>query len=90
MDRFSKTLVLKPRGLPPMPSATYFLSTAKKSKQKMPLSCAEGLGTARAGYNCSSSSIAFVVGRHESACEVRCKMDVGCETDLRAVRDGFR
>ena len=44
----------------------------------------------RAGYNCPSSSIAFVIGRHETACEVGYKMDVGCETDLRAVRDGFR
>ena len=40
---FLKRLVLKHRWLPPMPSATYFLSTATKSKQKMPLSCAEGL-----------------------------------------------
>ncbi len=46
----------------------------------MPLSCAEGLGTAQ---------IAFVIKRHELACEVGCKMDVGCETDLRAVPDGF-
>ena len=37
-----RRLVLKPRGLPPMPSATYFFSTAKKSR--------------RAGYNCPSSS----------------------------------
>ncbi len=53
----------------------------KKSKQKMPLSCAEGLGTAQ---------IAFVIARHALACKVGCKKDVGCETDLRAVRDGFR
>ena len=53
----------------------------KKSKQKMPLSCAEGLGTAQS---------AFVIERHALACEVGCKMDVGCETDLRAVPDGFR
>ena len=47
----------------------------------MPLSNAEGLGTAQS---------AFVVARHALACKVGCKMDVGCETDLRAVRDGFR
>ncbi len=29
--------------IPPMPSATDFFSTAKKSRQKMPLSNAEGL-----------------------------------------------
>ena len=46
----------------------------------MPLSCAEGLGTAQ---------IAFVITRPEPACEVGCNKDVGCETDLRAVRDGF-
>ena len=53
----------------------------KKSRQKMPLSCAEGLGTAQ---------IAFVIARHETACKVGCRMDVGCEADLRAVPDGFR
>ena len=37
-----RRLVLQSRWLPPMPSATYFFSTAKKSK--------------RAGYNCPSSS----------------------------------
>ena len=47
----------------------------------MPLSNAEGLGTAQ---------IAFVVARHALACKVGCKMDVGCETDLRAVLNGFR
>ena len=47
----------------------------------MPLSCAEGLGTAQS---------AFVIERHESACKVGYKREVGCETDLRAVLDGFR
>ena len=46
----------------------------------MPLSCAEGLGTAQ---------IAFVTGRHALACKVGCPMNVGCETALRAVRDGM-
>ena len=32
---------------------------------------------------------AFVALRHALACEVGCPMNVGCETDLRAVRDGF-
>ena len=77
---FLKRLVLQHRLLPLMPSATYFLSTATKSRQKMPLSNAEGLGTAQS---------AFVIARQETACKVGCKMDVGCETALRAVRDGF-
>ena len=47
----------------------------------MPLSNAEGLGTAQS---------AFVIAQHETACEVGCKRDVGCQTDLRAVLDGFR
>ncbi len=46
----------------------------------MPLSCAEGLGTAQ---------IAFVALRHALACKVGCKREVGCETALRAVRDGM-
>ncbi len=47
----------------------------------MPLSYAEGLGTAQ---------IAFVIARHESAYKMGCNKDVDCETDLRAVPDGFR
>ena len=78
---FLKRLVLQHRLLASMPSATYFLSTATKSRQKMPLSNAEGLGTAQS---------AFVIARHETACKVGCQMDIGCETALRAVRDGFR
>ena len=47
----------------------------------MPLSNAEGLGTAQS---------AFVAPRHETACKVDYNKDVGCEMDLRAVRDSFR
>ena len=47
----------------------------------MPLSCAEGLGTAQS---------AFVIERHAPACKVDEKREVRCETDLRAVLDGFR
>ena len=36
-----------------------------------------------------TAQIAFVGARHALACEVSCIMDVGCETALRAVRDGF-
>ena len=32
---------------------------------------------------------AFVIGRHALACEGSCKREVGCETALRAVRDGM-
>ena len=42
-------------------STTYFFSPAKKSKQKMPLSNAEGLGTAQ--------SVSVVI-RHAVACTV--------------------
>ncbi len=35
------------------------------------------------------AQIAFVTARHALACQVGCIMDVGCETALRAVRDGF-
>ena len=41
---------------------------------------AERLGTAQ---------IALRVAQHALACKVGCKMDVRCETALRAVRDGF-
>ena len=36
-----------------------------------------------------TAQIAFVVVRHAPACQVGCKMDVGCEMALRAVRDGM-
>ena len=36
-----------------------------------------------------TAQIAFVVVRHALACKVGCKMAVGCETALRAVRDGM-
>ncbi len=36
-----------------------------------------------------TAQIAFVIGRHALACKVGCQMAVGCETALRAVRDGF-
>ena len=66
----------------PVPTACgdFLFLTAKKRKQKMPLSNAEGLATAQ---------IAFVIGRHALACKVGCKREVGCEMALRAVRDGF-
>ena len=34
-------------------------------------------------------NLVFVIARHALACKVDCKREVGCETDLRAVRDGF-
>ena len=36
-----------------------------------------------------TAQTAFVVVRHALACKVGCKMAVGCETALRAVRDGM-
>ena len=37
---------------------------------------------------CTAQS-AFVIAQHALACQVGCKMDVRCETALRAVRDGL-
>ena len=42
----------------------------------------------RRGVLCTAQ-IAFVAGRHALACEGSCKREVGCETALRAVRDGM-
>ena len=42
----------------------------------------------RRGVLCTAQ-IAFVMGQHALACEGSCKREVGCETALRAVRDGF-
>ena len=50
------------------------------SSSKMPLSRRRGAGTAQT---------ALRVAQHALACKVDCKMDVRCETALRAVRDGF-
>ena len=36
-----------------------------------------------------TAQIALRVAQHALACEGSCKMDVGCEMDLRAVRDRF-
>ena len=36
-----------------------------------------------------TAQIALRVAQHALACKVGCKMDVRCETALRAVRDGF-
>ena len=63
-----------------LPSATYFFSAAKKSRQKMPLSNAEGLGTAQ---------IVFRILQKTVACNVGWTIDIWCESVSRAVRDGF-
>ena len=36
-----------------------------------------------------TAQIALQVAQHALACKVGCKMDVSCETALRAVRDGM-
>ena len=36
-----------------------------------------------------TAQIALRVAQHALACEGSCKREVGCEMDLRAVRDGF-
>ena len=79
MTRFSKTFGPAASWVAFDAFGDFFFACPKK-KQKRALSCAEGLGTAQS---------AFVVARHAPACEVDCKMNVGYETDLRAVRDGF-
>ena len=66
----------------PVPTACgdlLFFNSKKKEAKNAALK-RRGAGTAQ-----SASSHT----RHALACEVGCKMDVGCETALRAVRDGF-
>ena len=45
-----------------LPSATYFFSAAKKSRQKMPLSNAEGLGTAQTACVQIQKKVAYCIG----------------------------
>ena len=66
----------------PVPTACgdfLFFSSKKKEAKNAALMRREA-GTAQ---------IAFRVAQHALACKVGCKMDVRCETALRAVRDGF-
>ena len=66
----------------PVPTACgdlLFFNSKKKEAKNAALK-RRGAGTAQ---------IAFVTARHALACKVGCIMDVGCETALRAVRDGF-
>ena len=63
-----------------MPSATYFFSPAKKSRQKMPLSNAEGLAQRKPflwQYAIQWPS------------EFGCRKNICCETDSRAVHNGL-
>ena len=66
----------------PVPTACgdLLFFNSKKKEAKNAALMRRGAGTAQ---------IAFVIGRHALACQVGCKMAVGCETALRAVRDGF-
>ncbi len=67
----------------PVPTACGdFLFFNSKKKE------AKNAALKRRGVLCTAQ-IAFVTGRHALACKVGCKMAVGCETALRAVRDGF-
>ena len=67
----------------PVPTACGdFLFFSSKKKE------AKNAALKRRGVLCTAQ-IAFVGARHAPACEVGCKMAVGCEMDLRAVRDGF-
>ena len=63
-----------------MPSATYFLSPATKSRQKMPLSNAEGLAQRKSFVRDAQTMVAFRIGWI---------INVRCESDARAVRNGF-
>ena len=60
-----------------LPSATYFLSAATKSRQKRPLSNAERLAQRKSLWRLYLTLVAFKVGCHKH---------VRCETDSRAVR----
>ena len=59
-----------------------FLFFSRKKKE------AKNAALMRRGVLCTAQ-IVFLVVRHALACEGSCKMDVGCETALRAVRDGM-
>ena len=66
----------------PVPTACgdrLFFNSKKKEAKNAALK-RRGAGTAQS---------TFVTARHALACKVGCKMDVGCEMALRAVRDGF-
>ena len=62
-------------------AATSFFFNRKKKEAK-------NAALKRRGVLCTAQ-IAFVTGGHALACEGNCKREVGCETALRAVRDGF-
>ena len=67
----------------PVPTACGdFLFFNSKKKE------AKNAALRRRGVLCTAQ-IAFVIGRHALTCEGSCKREVGCETALRAVRDGF-
>ena len=66
----------------PVPTACgdlLFFNSKKKEAKNAALMRREA-GTAQS---------ALRVAQHALACQVGCKMSVGCETALRAVRDGF-
>ncbi len=63
-----------------LPSATYFLSAATKSRQKRPLSNAEGLAQHKSFLWQYAIQWPTQLGYHKN---------IRCETDSRAVRNGF-
>ena len=69
-------------------AATYFFSTAKKVGERG-TTAQQFKNAALMRREAGTAQIAFVTERHALACKVGCKMDVRCETALRAVRDGF-
>ena len=72
-----------------MPSATYFFSTAKKSRRAGVQLPQQFKNAALKRREACTAQIAFVTERYAPACKVGCNMDIGCETALRAVRDGL-
>ena len=66
----------------PVPTACgdFLFFNSKKKEAKNAALIRRGTGTAQ---------IALWVAQHALACKVGCKMDVGCEMALRAVRDGM-
>ncbi len=66
----------------PVPTACgdFLFFNSKKKEAKNAALMRREAGTAQ---------IAFVTERHALACKVGCKMNVRCETALRAVRDGM-
>ena len=78
---YVKRLVLPPRWVAFNAFGDFLFFNSKKKEAK-------NAALKRRGVLCTAQS-ALRVAQHALACKVGCKMAVGCETALRAVRDGM-